>query len=383
MKIVADENIPFAQEAFGSLGQVTVLPGRDISRQSLQNAQMLCVRSVTQVDAALLAKTDVRYVASATIGTDHLDTDYLEDAGIQYCNAPGSNAASVGDYVTAALLEVALKQGESLANKKLGIIGCGHVGGCVAQRAAALGMQVLENDPPLARKTNDPRYLPLEEIFQADYITLHVPLTRQGQDATFHLVDAGFFNKMQQHAVLLNTSRGAVVDGDALKSTLNKGHIAEAVLDVWENEPTIDPKLVQKTAISTPHIAGYAYDGKIRGVVQIYQQICKWLDKAASWQPQTPEQPKIEIAASGRTNEDVLREAARAVYAVMEDDAALRRVVMQTDASERGRGFDQLRKDYPKRREFAQIAIRLIEGSSQLTEKLRGLSFQVTESEPE
>jgi len=381
VKIVADENNPFVGDAFSALGEVVVLPGKNITRKVLKGAEVLACRSTIQVNADLLEGTAVKYIGTGTIGTDHFDTDYLDSKGILYCNAPGCNADSVADYMTAALLHVAARQKVALVGKTLGVIGCGNVGSRVVKRARALGMRVLENDPPLARKTGDPRYRPLDELFEADYLTLHTPLTKEGADATWHLAGAKLFDKMQPHAVLINASRGAVVDGAALKDILKNHSIAGAVLDVWEGEPAPDPELASLTYLATPHIAGHSFDGKANGTNQIYRQICEWTGVEPTWDPSPclpePDVPEIEIDARSRADEDVLREAVFRVYPILEDDGRFRQAMANPDPDARAETFRALRKNYPRRREFKWTTVRLRNGSDALAEALRGLTFGV------
>ena len=187
MKIVADENIPFVKECFNSIGDVCTCPAAAIIPDTIVDADILLVRSVTKTDAALLAKSKVRFVGTATIGTEHVDIDYLKQAGIAFASAPGSNANSVAEYIIAALLSVARKHKFSLKDKSIGIVGVGNVGSRVAIKTAALGMKVKLNDPPLQRKTHDEKYLPLDVLFDCDFITLHTPLTYDGVDKTYHL----------------------------------------------------------------------------------------------------------------------------------------------------------------------------------------------------
>jgi erythronate-4-phosphate dehydrogenase len=282
-KIIADENIPCAREAFSHLGEVRLLPGRAITRESLLDADLLLVRSITPVNAKLLQNTAVRFVGTATIGTDHVDTAYLERQNIAFASATGSNANSVAEYVVAALVHRAIKHGLSLASLTLGVVGVGHVGSRVEKMATALGMRVRLNDPPLARQTHDPQYLPLDALMEADVITLHTPLAREGEDATFHLFDATRLQAMKCGSMLINTSRGAVVDNAALKTALQSGHLAAAILDVWENEPDIDVELLRLVEIGTPHIAGYSLDGKLNGTHQIYLAACEFIGVAPQW----------------------------------------------------------------------------------------------------
>jgi erythronate-4-phosphate dehydrogenase len=379
MKIAVDSNNPYAAEAFATLGEVIAVPAEKITRELLRDCQVLACRSTIRVDTNLLEGTAVRYVGTATIGIDHFDTAYLERAGIRYCNAPGCNADSVANYWTAAILWVARAQGTTLEGKMVGIVGCGNVGSRVARRAEALGMRVLRNDPPLARQTGDSRYVPLDALFEADYITLHTPLTREGRDATYHLVSEAFLRRMRPDAVLVNLARGAVADGAALKTALREKRIAGAILDVWEGEPSPDPELADLTFLATPHIAGHSFDGKINGTMQVYREVCAWLGKEPAFDPTPllppPDVPEIEVDATGRNDEDVLRDVVFRVYPIHEDDARFREAMAQPDASARARSFSDLRKHYPRRREFAWTRVRAHNASESLLRKLRGIGF--------
>ncbi|MCJ7729025.1 MAG: 4-phosphoerythronate dehydrogenase, partial [Sedimentisphaerales bacterium] len=275
MKIIADENIPFVKECFSSLGDVEALSGRRITPNVVADADILLVRSITQVNEKLLSKSEVKFVATATIGFEHVDVDYLKSRNIGFASAPGSNANSVAEYIVAALLSVGKKHKISLVGKSISIVGVGNVGSKVARKCVALGMKVKLNDPPLSRQTGDKKYRPLSELFDCDFITLHTPLTGEGQDKTFHLADENFFASLKPGCVFINTARGAVHDTAALKSAIQSGKLGAVVLDVWENEPNIDCELLRIVGISTPHIAGYSLDGKIAGMIMIYNAACE------------------------------------------------------------------------------------------------------------
>ena len=256
LRIVADENISLAREAFSTLADIVLLPGREIHRQHLRHADALLVRSITAVNRALLHKTDVQFVGTATIGTDHLDTDFLTEAGIAFASAAGSNANAVAEYVFTAIAHSAVEKGLTLPGSSIGIVGVGHIGGRVKKLAQALGMQVLLCDPPLQRRTGSAGYLSLEQLFEADFLTLHVPLNLTGIDKTHHLLDHRILHKLRPDVVLINTSRGAVIDNSALLEWADRHPQATLILDVWENEPVLDMRLLERTNWSTPHIAG-------------------------------------------------------------------------------------------------------------------------------
>ena len=285
MKIIADANIPFVAECFSSIGEVEVVGGRQITPGVVTDADVLLVRSITPVGVDLLAGSKVRFVATATIGFDHIDVDYLRRNNIGFASAPGSNANSAAEYVIAGLLEIGRKYDLDLEGKSIGIIGVGNVGSRVAKKCAALGMQLYLNDPPLQRQTGDTKYLPLEELFDCDFITLHTPLTFGGLDKTYHLADESFFKSLKERCVFVNASRGGVVDGGALKAAIRSGRLRAVVLDVWEDEPNIDTELLELIDIGTPHIAGYSLDGKIAGMIMIYKSACEHfgMSRSLTW----------------------------------------------------------------------------------------------------
>ncbi|MEK7996351.1 MAG: 4-phosphoerythronate dehydrogenase, partial [Planctomycetota bacterium] len=276
MKIIADANIPFVSECFSSIGQVRVVGGREITPSVAADADVLLVRSITAVGPELLTASKVRFVATATIGFDHIDRDFLEQNNIGFASAPGSNANSAAEYVIAGLLEVAQRHHLNLEGSSIGIIGVGNVGGRVASKCAALGMDVLLNDPPLQRQTQDAKYVPLDGLLGCDFITLHTPLTFEGPDKTHHLADERFLGSLKEGCVFVNASRGGVVDSRALKAAVRSGRLRAIVLDVWENEPAIDLELLKMVDIGTPHVAGYSLDGKIGGLIMIYKSVCEY-----------------------------------------------------------------------------------------------------------
>jgi erythronate-4-phosphate dehydrogenase len=375
MKIISDENIPFGREAFSRLGDVVTMHGRKMDAAAVRDADLLIIRSITKVNRELLEGSRVRFVGTCTIGTDHVDEAYLRERSIAFASAPGCNANSVAEYVVCALLVLAKRGGYRLEGRTIGVVGIGNVGSKVVAKCEALGMKVLQNDPPLARLWPcEKRFLPLEALMDADFITLHVPLTKTGEDKTWHMADSAFLKRMNPGAVLLNTCRGAVLDNKTLDRT--------AVLDVWEGEPAIDVAFFDRVALGTPHIAGYSYDGKVNGTTLVYQAACKAIGVAADWdaRPLLPPSPHATLAfdAAGRADEDVLREAALTVYDIEADDRRLR-AIADLPADGRGAYFDRLRKEYPQRREFQNSTITLRGGSVTLARKLAGIGFKLKE----
>ncbi|GMV90265.1 MAG: erythronate-4-phosphate dehydrogenase [Candidatus Hydrogenedentota bacterium] len=379
MKIIADENIPYAREAFGLLGDVTTAPGRSMTSDLLRDADLLFVRSITKVNAALLDGTRVQFVGTATIGEDHVDKAYLTERGIGFSSAPGCNANSVGEYIAAALLVLAETRGFKLTDRKLGIIGHGNVGKRVEQKARALGMECVLNDPPLARQTGDAKYRPLDEIFECQIITAHVPLTKAGEDATYHLLNEAFFNRVKTGTIIINTSRGSVADGQALRAALESGKVGACVLDVWEGEPNIDLNLLANLALATPHIAGYSFDGKVNGTRQVYEAACRHLGMTPSWDPAPhlpePDCPEIEVDGALPPQRALLN-AVSAVYAIREDDRAMRAIIHKS-TEQRAAYFDQLRKEYPQRREFHNTRAAVQPENAAIAQTLSGLGFQM------
>jgi len=378
MKIVADENIPLVREAFERIGQVVTVSGRGMSAELLADADVLLVRSVTSVGSELLAGSSVRFVATATIGTDHLDGEFLRKRSIGWSSAAGSNAKSVAEYVVAALLSLAGRHGVRLAGKTLGVVGVGNIGSVLVRYAEALGMTVVQNDPPLHRETGEERFRPIEEIFGCDFITLHVPLTRRGPDATWHMVNAAFLARMKPDAWLINTSRGPVVRGEHLLASLESARIGGAALDVWQGEPDIDVRLLERVSLGTPHIAGYSFDGKVNGTKMIFDATCRHFGLSASWDPAPlmppPAQPCLEVDSHGEDCQAVVGATVRQIYDIERDDAALRRIIDQP-VGMRGSYFDSLRREYPVRREFGNTELAVSPPDAAPARVLRELGF--------
>jgi erythronate-4-phosphate dehydrogenase len=379
MKIVADENIPFVKKCFASIGYVRTMSGRQITPEALADADCLLVRSITPVNEKLLANSKVKFVATATIGFEHVNIDYLKNKGIGFASAPGSNANSVADYLVAALLSVAQKHKITLEGKSIGVVGVGNVGSKVARKCAALGMNVKLNDPPLSRQTGDTKYRPLNELLGCDFITLHTPLTREGEDKTYHLADDKFFASLKTGCVFINTCRGAVHYTDALKNAINSKKLSAVILDVWEKEPNIDCELLRIVDISTPHIAGYSLDGKIAGMIMIYDAACKHFGlkpkhKIEDFLP-PPTVPQITIDKIDTAQQTLLHQTVQQVYPINRDDFNTREIAM-VEPEKRGKFFDELRKNYPVRREFQNTKI-ILNSENGLKAKFRGIGFQV------
>jgi erythronate-4-phosphate dehydrogenase len=382
MKIIADENIPCAEQAFASLGEVTLLPGRAMQPEQVRDADILLVRSVTTVGPALLERSAVRFVGSATIGFDHVDRAYLQQRDIGFATAPGCNATAAAEYVVSALLVLAERKDFVLAGKTAGIIGCGNVGSRVRERLAALGMHCRVNDPPLQAQGGHDDFVSLDEVLQADVITVHVPYTRDGNYPTHHLFDEVLLRKLRPGALFMNTSRGAVTDNRALDTLLAERDDLSVVLDVWEGEPAINMSLLQRVDLGTPHIAGYSLDGKLRGTEMIYRSACDWFGLPGRWRAADflPAGSVVECNEPGEAAVTaILQTAVFSTYDVRADDARLR-TMLALPAAEQPVFFDRLRKDYPVRREFSTASVLIDEADGESEQLLRGLGFPVVVS---
>ena len=361
MHILADENIPLVDEFFAGFGEIRRMPGRSINRAALENVDVLLVRSVTRVDREMLEGSAVRFVGTCTIGTDHLDLDYFEQAGIEWASAPGCNARGVVDYVLGSLLALSEVRGEALARRRFGVVGAGEVGGRLLEVLRGLGWDVRVCDPPRqVREAGD--FASLDEILaECDVISLHTPLTLGGDWPTFHLFDQARLSRLRPGTWLINASRGAVVDNAALRDLLLQRPDLEAVLDVWEGEPQVDVALAGLCRIATPHIAGYSLDGKLRGTAQIYAALCaaRGVEPAIELAQLMPGPALTELAfASSADPAEMLATLCRAVYDPRRDDADFRRSLLGDEAQRRA-GFDLLRKQYPPRREIDGLKVRI------------------------
>ncbi|WP_312376869.1 4-phosphoerythronate dehydrogenase PdxB [Stutzerimonas nitrititolerans] len=378
MHILADENIPLAEAFFAEHGEIRRMHGRTINRAALGDSEVLLVRSVTRVDRELLEGSRVRFVGTCTIGTDHLDLDYFEEAGIAWASAPGCNARGVVDYVLGSLLALAEGEGVELADRRYGVVGAGEVGGRLVEVLRGLGWNVRVCDPlRQARETGE--FVGLDEIIEeCDVISLHTPLILEGEHATFHLLDQARLERLRPGAWLINASRGAVVDNAALREQLAQRPDIQAVLDVWEDEPQVDVALAELCWIATPHIAGYSLDGKLRGTAQIYQAFCasRGLEPKVELNELMPETPLRGLSfADTASPEDMLATICRAVYDPRQDDAAFRRSLAGDDELRRA-GFDRLRKQYPPRREIDGLEIE-VGSHAQLQQIIRALGCRL------
>lgn len=354
MKILVDENMPYARELFSRTGDVLAVPGRPLPEAELQDASGLMVRSVTKVNAALLAGTPVKFVGTATAGTDHIDDASLAAAGISFSAAPGCNAIAVVEYVFSSLLLLAERDGFALRDRTVGIVGVGNVGGRLQKRLQAWGVKTLLCDPPRADRGDQETFHSLDDLVaQADILTFHTPLFKDGPYKSWHLADAALLMALKPNTILINACRGAVVDNAALLEVLKMRHDLSVVLDVWEPEPDLSLDLLDKVDIATAHIAGYTLEGKARGTTQVFEAWCEFIGQ--------PQQVALEsllpapefgsVTLRGKLDQPTLKRLVHLVYDVRRDDAPLRKVAAKPGE------FDRLRKQYEERREWSSLQV--------------------------
>lgn len=372
LRIVADDAIPFLRDALEEYAQVDYLPCEAIVRDTVKDADALIIRTRTICNRGLLEGSAVRCIASATIGFDHIDTGYCNEAHIHWSNAPGCNAGSVMQYVASALTVLCDHIQRSPRDMTLGIVGVGHVGSRVEKLAKALGMTVLKCDPPRSRLEGEEPFLPLGKLLgQSDIVTLHVPLQTSGADPTRHMMNDVSLETMKPGAWLINTSRGGVAETAALKKALRTGHLSGVILDVWEEEPLIDRDLLSCALIGTPHIAGYSLDGKANGTIMAVRSVAKCFDLPFDdWVPREfpADPPEIVLNPEGKTDFDIARETILHTYNIFRDDYQLKSHPAL---------FEKQRKYYPVRREFHAYGIRPVQVNHSAYAMLKELGFRI------
>ena len=374
MKIIIDDKIPYIRGAFEDVAEVIYLPGSKTTAEIAKNADAIVTRTRTICNEKLLAGSSVKFIATATIGYDHIDTDYCDAAGIKWTNAPGCNSKSVEQYIASALMVLAETKKLQLKDLCIGIVGVGNVGSKVAKICEIFGMKVLLNDPPRERAEGSDKFVSLETIKnEADIISLHVPLNIKGEDATFHMGNESFFSALKKRPVLINSCRGEVIETDAVKKALKTKQLSSFVCDCWENEPDLDLELLEMTEIATPHIAGYSKDGKAKGTLMSVLAISDFFGLGLNnWQPsgvELPTNPIIEIDGEGMNEQEVFSKAILHTYDIRHDDKLLRLSPEH---------FEQQRGDYPTRREFQAFTIRTQRVEEKTLEKLELLGFNVS-----
>ena len=373
IRIISDDKIPFLRGVLEPYAEIVYLPGKQIDNEVLKKADALLVRTRTKCNESLLTGTNVKFIGTATIGYDHIDTKFCESQGITWTNSPGCNSSSVQQYIAAALLKTAFNFNFNLRDKTIGIIGVGNVGSKVDKLAGILGMNILLNDPPRSRNEGKAKFVNLGTLLaESDIVTVHVPLSFMGEDRTYHLFDENNFGEMKKGAWFFNSSRGEVTDTFSLKKALGTDKLCGAVLDVWENEPDIDIELMKKASIATPHIAGYSTDGKANGTAMIVNSLCRYFDLPVNnWYPDDipiPPVGSLTIDAKGKSDDDIIREVILHTYDIEDDDLKLR---------SNPADFEKLRGDYPLRREFPAFAVKLNGGNKRILNMLEKMGFKI------
>lgn len=372
MKVIIDNKIPYIAGALEPFAEVVYLPGNLTTAEDVKGADALVTRTRTICNKELLEGSKVRFIATATIGFDHIDTAYCSSAGIEWVNAPGCNAESVNQYIASALVSYVARKKLALNAMTIGIVGVGHVGSRVAKTCTILGMEVLLNDPPRERAEGSSKFVSLDTIQnQADIITFHVPLNMRGIDRTYHMVSGKFLQGLKKKALIINTCRGQVFDSRAVYDARVAGALSGMIIDCWENEPEPDLDLLGLADYGTPHIAGYSRDGKANGTRASVQALSKFFKLGIDdWEPVAIEIPAIrviELDGCKQGGDQVLAEAIVSTYQIENDDKAL------TDNPQL---FEQLRGDYPVRREFDCYYVRAVNVEPGMMEKLKKLGFR-------
>jgi erythronate-4-phosphate dehydrogenase len=364
---------------FSGLGSLDLVDAGGLCRDAIAGADVLLVRTVTRVDRDLLKGTRVRFVATASSGTDHVDREWLASNDIGFADAGGCNARAVCEYVLSSLASLSRMRKLDLASVRVGIIGAGHVGSLLGRMLAALDIPCLLNDPPLEETTGESIYRPLGELLDSDVLTFHVALTENGAHPTRAMLNDAFLARLRPDVCLINTSRGEILDEAALMKFIDVNPRAIAVLDVWPGEPALNIELLRRTDLGTAHIAGYSLDAKLRATTMIRDAVCRYfgLEAGPALVPRLPPPatPDIPVAA-GDADLDVVQSAILASYDVRTDDAQLRALV-EMNLPERRGYFMDLRRNYAFRREFPSYRVAAGEGSPSLQRKLSAVGFQV------
>lgn len=380
MKIVVDENITLGKEAFSNFGEVLLYPGRKITNDVVADADVLIVRSITNVNEGLLKHSSVKFVGTATIGFDHIDIDYLNSKNIFFTTAAGCNSFAVAEYVMSSLAYFIKQEKYDLSEKTIGIIGVGNIGKIVERFSKSLGLNVVLNDPPLKRKTGDDKYRPIKEALNCDIVTLHVPLNKMGIDKTVHLINEEKLNLIKPKSILINSCRGPVVDNQALKKRIKNKNDLYTCFDVWENEPKVDLELLKLVNLATAHIAGYSYEGKINGTSIIAEKLNHYLNTQINWRPDPLYVSNPELNISSFNANEFLLDVFNHTYKIENDSINLKNHNQKT-IENLADYFDRLRKNYPFRRELLNYSIKnkyLKESEKQILKTFR---IQVREEE--
>lgn len=381
MIVVADQNIPCIADAFADFGEVRLLPGRDIGNADLRDCRCLVTRTVTRIDAALLAGTPVEFVASATIGTDHVDLAYLERAGIGFSNAAGCNAEAAAEYVISGLYALSAELGFDPRERRAGIVGCGNVGSRLAQKFEILGIDYRVDDPPLAERDPHARdWASLDDIVDScDLISLHVPLTAGGAHPTRHLFDAARLARLRPGCLLVNAARGPVIDNAALLARLRAGQDLRVFLDTWEDEPLISRELLRRVDLATPHIAGYSVEGRLRGTQLVLDAACAYFGREAAWHMSRELPPVTPLALEAGRDELAFWQGLFAAHCDIWRDHRALRATADLDDDAFASHFESLRRVYPDRLEYPRRSVKA-EDIGAYRERLDALGFVLSGS---
>jgi erythronate-4-phosphate dehydrogenase len=375
IKIVADNKIPFLRGVLEPFAEISYLEPSQISKDTVKDVDALIIRTRTKCNKDLLDNSNVKFIATATIGFDHIDTVYCQSKAIEWISAPGCNSSSVQQYIASALLTLAKEKSIQLDKNTLGIVGVGNVGSKIEKLGNILGMNVLLNDPPRERIEGSEKYVSLDHLIeQSDIITFHVPLNKIGIDKTLHLANHDLFEKFNDGKVFLNTSRGEVVKTDSLKRAIKNKKVFACTLDVWENEPDIDIELLNLVDIATPHIAGYATEGKANGTAACVNALNDFfnLGLKQNWYPNnlpvSTKEKEIKIECAGKSKQEIFFECINSTHNIKEDDKRLR---------ESASSFERQRAEYPVRREFNYYDVHLNNAEESIKKAINDLGFNI------
>jgi len=375
IKIIADSKIPFLQGVLEPFAEISYIDPALITNEVVNDADALIIRTRTKCDAKLLENSSVKFIATTTIGFDHIDTTFCDVNGIKWINAPGCNSNSVMQYVASALLTLANQKKFQLNELTIGIVGVGNVGSKIEKLSKIFGMKVLLNDPPRERKEGSGKFVPLDYLIaHSDIITLHVPLNISGLNKTFHLFDHNLIEIFNTDKILINTSRGEVISTDALKNAIKNKKITNCILDVWENEPQIDQELLNMVDIATPHIAGYSIEGKANGTAVCVNAVNSffYLGLEHNWYPKNLPAANnpllIEFDSKEKSLYKIIYDCINATYNILDDDYKLRSSTNE---------FESQRENYPVRREFNYYKVKSSTGSESLRAAIYELGFNL------
>lgn len=374
MKIVADDKIPFLKGVLEPFSSVKYLPGNLITKDHITDADAIITRSITNCNSELLKDTKVKFIATATIGDDHIDKTFCTKNNIQWTSAKGCNSGAVEQYVLSAILNLAIDNAFDISGLTIGIIGVGNIGSKIKRIAEILDLKILLNDPPRAEAEEDNEFVGLDQVLSdSDIISLHVPLIFEGKFKTYHLADETFFDQLEKEKIFINSSRGGVVNTKALIKAIDNQKILHSVIDVWEDEPNIHPELLGWLDYGTPHIAGYSWEGKAMGTAMSVSAISRFFNLGIDdWYPEIekPEHNLVSINCEGKTIYEIIREAVNATYDIRKDSHQFKGIYNE---------FENLRRNYSFRWEYDNYNIELknVTNNSNLSKKLVALGFKI------